>query len=98
MSLDDIIKQNKAKKRGGAARGGRGGRGRGARRGTVGGRGGFRSGIQRGGIQKRRGGRGVMGGYSRVSLIAVVFSNKIFQHISDILERMILPTHARTYG
>ena len=36
MSLDDIIKQNKSKKRGGGARGGRGGRGRGVRRGTSG--------------------------------------------------------------
>ena len=86
MSLDDIIKQNKAKKRGGGARGGRGGRGRGARRGTLGGRGGFRSGIQRGGIQKRRG-RGGMGGYSRVSLTVILFSNKIFSaHIRCIRE------------
>ena len=75
MSLDDIIKQNKSKKRGGGARGGRGGRGRGVRRGTSGGRGGFRSGIQRGGIQKRRGGRGGMGGYSRVSFTAVFLPN-----------------------
>ena len=92
MSLDDIIKQNKGKNRGGGARGGRGGRGRGARRGVSTGRGGFRSGIQRGGIQKRRGagGRGGgMGGYSRVSFIAVFLLKKKISTLETSLEDFV---------